>query len=145
MEIRQFIKDGFMWVDKFEKMMGHFEGTEFHTMFFKSKNIIDRSHRYKKPLSYIKGRTINFEDESELLHAEVFIQGEEKYRVFSDEEAMFNLGAHQEGEQLLVAVKPGYKRWEDVVEIKKGVDIELDIDMEPEGPITNDTEDTPPE
>jgi hypothetical protein len=142
-EIRQLIKDGFMWVDKFEKMMGHFEDTEFHTMFFKSKNIIDRSHRYKKPLSFIKGRTINFDDESELLHTEVFIQGEEKYREYSDEEAMFTLGAHQEGEQLLVAVKPGFKRWEEVVEIKKGEDIEMDIDLEAEEPVTSNTEEPP--
>ncbi len=52
--------------------------------------------------------------------------------IYSDENAEFNLGAHQEGQQLLIAVKLGYKHWEEVVEIKKGVDIEMNIDREPE-------------
>jgi hypothetical protein len=127
------IRRGKSILKKIDKLMEHYKSSQpdFYEMYFKSRNIIELGHRTHKPVCTIGGRVMDFVTEQPLGGVKIYIFGEEN-EVSSNAQGEFKLNAMKEGNALLVAELPGYLKYEEDVEMVKGGDIDLSIDLEPE-------------
>ena len=131
-EIKRRIKKALVLLLKMDKLMLHFVETEkeFYDLYFKARLVIDYGHRYRKAIAQISGTTFDFETEVPVAFCKVYLAGDEKHRVVSDAHGLFSLGAYAEGEQLLMGEKEGYMKSEEVIEIVKDEDLEMNIELE---------------
>jgi len=131
-EIKKLIKAILRVLIKLDKLMEHFreDEHEFFELYFKSRMVIDLGHRYRKAISKITGKVIDFESEAIVANANVYFEGEEKNLIKSDENGLYAIGAFKEGELVLIAVKEGFKKCEEMLTIKKDEDQELNLELE---------------
>jgi len=121
---------------KLDKLMEHYKEDhhEFVTVYTKSRVIVDLGHRYRKPISFITGKTVKVGTGETLNDVKLTILGDEKHGVLSSNVGLFSVGAYQEGDLILVAEKTGYGRKEFPLVIVKGENQEMDIALEAVAP-----------
>lgn len=94
---------------KLDKLMEHYKEDhhEFVTVYTKSRVIVDLGHRYRKPISFVTGKTFKVGTGETLVGVSLTILGDEKHGVLSSNVGMYSVGAYQEGDLILVAEKTG--------------------------------------
>ncbi len=78
--------------------------------------------------------------EEKLINAKVYFEGDEKNVVRSDENGLYAIDALQEGEQVLVAEKEGFAKYEEIMFVVKGENQELNLELEAIEPIVPSVE-----
>ncbi len=136
-EIKVQIKKTMKVLEKLDRLMEHYREDEhgFYELYFMARIIIDYGHRYRKAISTINGKVIDFESEAIVVNAKVYFEGDEKNKVISDETGLFKIGAFKVGELVLIAEKEGFKKCEEIVFIVKGEDMEMNLELEGIEPI----------
>ncbi len=131
-EIKVQIKKTMKVLEKLDRLMEHYREDEhgFYELYFMARIIIDYGHRYRKAISTINGKVIDFESEAIVVNAKVYFEGDEKNKVISDETGLFKIGAFKVGELVLIAEKEGFKKCEEIVFIVKGEDMEMNLELE---------------
>jgi hypothetical protein len=139
LNIEKLLKDSDLILkNSIDKMMVPFKttNTDFYNKYISARIIIDYGKRTHKPVSMVNGRTIDFETEEVLVNVKVYVDGDEKNGVISNDKGEFSIGFYREGEQALIAEKEGYVKCEEVLEIVKGENQEVNLEMEKvEGPV----------
>jgi len=126
-----------LWIlKKMDRLMEHLkeDHSEFVKVYFKARMIIDLGHRYRKPISFVSGKTKKLGTGETLVGVKLTILGDEKHGVVSSAIGEYSIGAYQEGDMILVAEKVGFGRKEFPLVIVKGENQDLDIDLEAVAP-----------
>jgi hypothetical protein len=122
------------------KMMTRFKilKPEFYNKFQSARMIIDYGHRSTKPISTIRGLTIDFETGQVLANVHVWLQ-DGSSETFSDSTGKYELPVFKTGTICIMAEKPEYKLSEEDWDVMNDSDYEINIDLEAKEP------ETPPE
>ncbi len=123
--------------DSLDLMMVPFKTSNpnFYKNYMSARMVIDLGHRSAKPISVVSGNAINFETEEKIVNAKIYLVGDEKNVVKSDENGAYKIGVYKAGENVLIAEKEGFKKCEEMLFTIKDEDLELNLELEGEEPV----------
>jgi hypothetical protein len=102
---------------------------DFYNKYVNARIIIDLGHGSKEPVSMISGMTIDFETDQPVGLVHVWLE-DGSSEVYSDTTGKYALPVYKAGAVYIYAEKPGYKRSQEDWIVAKGIDYELNIDLE---------------